>query len=271
MVNYRCFAESAIGAGHIKEGKCCQDYSMSYKSENLAIIAVADGHGSVPHIRSDRGARFACKSALSSIRALIGAKFPFKNLAHHIVSEWNRQVSEDWNKDPANIAEIGETIPSPTVLYGTTLIAVAILPNSCFGIQIGDGKCVILATDGTVTQPIPWDEDCHFNYTTSICEPDAESRFRHFFMTKRAGEMQGLPAAIFINTDGVDNSYPLLDNDVQLGKLYSTIAANFIKQGFEKGIDEMREFLPMLTKRGSGDDVSIAGLIDMENTLWRGI
>jgi hypothetical protein len=288
--HYRAFAESAVGASHVKEGKICQDYAMCYKDDGLTIIAVADGHGSEPHIRSDRGSRFACEAAVKCIRDMANVistlrqaqgttgsitETTINNLTLSIVTEWRERVFEDWNNDSAATIDLfpdgcDEDALTPPVLYGTTLIAVAALPHCCFGIQIGDGKCVMIDTRGNVTQPIPWDDNCYLNFTTSLCEDDAETLFRHF-MVYNTDNTQQMPAALFINTDGVDNSYTVRDNDVQLGKLYSTIAANIITQGFEKGVEELKEFLPMLTQKGSGDDVSIAGIIDMENELWRGV
>jgi hypothetical protein len=132
---------------------------------------------------------------------------------------------------------------------------VAVTDEFWFGLQIGDGKCVVLNGEG-FTQPIPWDDACFLNVTTSICDTNASERFRHFFS-------QELPVGIFIGTDGVDDSYPVAENESHLYNLYEKIAANFMYTGFDQGFTELRAFLPRLSEKGSGDDVSIAGFLDM--------
>ena len=62
----------------------------------------------------------------------------------------------------------------------------------------------------------------------------------------------------------MDDSYPVNNNGEHLGRLYKTIAENFAGSGFAAGQDQLSAFLPILSKKGSGDDVSIAGFIDMD-------
>lgn len=55
------FAVSKTGASHLPKGVPCQDYSLSWESEdgqNLILI-VCDGHGSATYVRSDIGSRLA--------------------------------------------------------------------------------------------------------------------------------------------------------------------------------------------------------------------
>ena len=65
--------------------------------------------------------------------------------------------------------------------YGATLIGAIITDSYWFGIHIGDGKCVSFSSEGEASEPIPWDEMCYNNVTTSICSPSAVSEFRYFF------------------------------------------------------------------------------------------
>ncbi len=232
----------------------------------MAIAAVADGHGGDAYIRSDRGAQFAAQCALECIKEFIMtvrakninvASSPaafLSQLEKSIIASWRLRVDADLAADPAEGAvENGNSLSR---IYGSTLIAAAATESFWFGIQIGDGKCVVLNHDGSFNQPIPWDSNCFLNTTTSICDGDAAARFRHFFSTS-------LPAGVFIGTDGVDDSYPVADNEEHLSNLYRMVARNFMGAGFEQGFNELRAFLPRLTEKGSGDDVSIAGLIDM--------
>ena len=100
-------------------------------------------------------------------------------------------------------------------------------------------------------KPIPWDETCEQNITTSICDGDAIEEFRYVIQ-------KDFPAAIFIGSDGIDDSY---SSEMELHELYRNIFIVFAEHGAEVGSNEVRDYLPKITRRGSGDDVSIAGII----------
>lgn len=72
----------------------------------------------------------------------------------------------------------GEKVQSA---YGATLIGVVVTKDFWFGVHIGDGKCVVFDKAGVDSEPIPWDEQCFLNITTSICDSNAGSEFRYFF------------------------------------------------------------------------------------------
>ena len=135
--------------------------------------------------------------------------------------------------------------------YGTTLIAACQTNHYWFGLQIGDGKCVCISQDGSMYEPIPWDEDCQANITTSICDSEAIEEFRYCFMTE-------CPVATLMGTDGIDDSYA---NSEEMYVLYRSILAIFAEHGCETGENEIKAFLPGLSRKGSGDDVSIAGIV----------
>ncbi|AEF86388.1 conserved hypothetical protein [Treponema primitia ZAS-2] len=284
MMMYQAFSCSVIGASHAKSGKPCQDYSLHYADKNVVIAVVADGHGSAAHFRSDRGARIACECAVKFIAAFAEkyggnlGESELPELARNIASEWDKRVAGDWEKDPpvglseeqaAGDSEEPEKSKNPKDIlnprdppdsrnpreaYGSTLIAAGVSRSGWFGLQIGDGKCAVRYADGDFLQPIPWDEKCFLNVTTSLCDTDPGSEFRYYASRK-------IPAALFIGTDGVDNSYPVHENEKHLNGLYSIIEDNFSKEGFKKGLMELCDFLPVLTQKGSGDDVSIAGIV----------
>ena len=48
---------------------------------------------------------------------------------------------------------------------------------------------------------------------------------------------------------------------MELHELYRNIFIVFAEHGAEVGSNEVRDYLPKITRRGSGDDVSIAGII----------
>ena len=57
------FALSRTGASHLPKGIPCQDYSLSWESEDgkYLILVVCDGHGSSTYVRSDVGSRLAAE------------------------------------------------------------------------------------------------------------------------------------------------------------------------------------------------------------------
>ena len=194
------FHLSTQGASHIKKNKECQDASESYYDERCAIAIVCDGHGGDDYVRSASGSAFACAAAKTSILNFIENVNRDELTRHHnqlihnlkasIISAWNEAVYEHYEANPFTEAEIAvlsdrakrkylqeKRIESA---YGTTLIAVACTKDYWFGIHIGDGKCVAINPEGKFVQPIPWDEKCFLNATTSICDTDALNRFRSF-------------------------------------------------------------------------------------------
>ena len=278
MAEYYQFARSTQGYNHIKANKVCQDASGSRKFEDVNIIAVADGHGSNNYIRTDRGSAFAVSAALSAIEAFIrkarendlptvpDSETDLVQVAKNILAQWYAQVENDIASHPFQAEEMEKVSDKykqryasgkyNAKAYGTTLIAVCTTNEGWFGIHIGDGKCVELCADGSISEPIPWDDACEQNITTSICDSDAIDEFRYVVQ-------KDSPAAIFIGSDGIDDSYP---SELELHELYRSIFLIFAEHGGEVGSSEVRDYLPKITRRGSGDDVSIACLVRSDLT-----
>jgi serine/threonine protein phosphatase PrpC len=192
-------------------------------------------------------------------------------LVRHIIATWHSKVAEDYTKNPfqdtelANVEgkykkryEDGEGLHHA---YGATLIAVAVTKDFWFGFHIGDGRFTALYKDGTFDQPVPWDERCYLNVTTSICDDDAAETARLYYATK---EEKDLPLAVFLCSDGVDDNYPVDDNEQHLFKLYRTITQTFAEDGFESTCKQIADLANSFATKGKGDDTSIAGIIDME-------
>ncbi len=62
-----------MGASHYKSGKPCQDYSISYTSDDkdVNIAIVCDGHGGNTYVRSDKGSMYAAQISLEVIKEFI--------------------------------------------------------------------------------------------------------------------------------------------------------------------------------------------------------
>lgn len=275
MKDYFSFAHTSIGFFHVLSGKVCQDYSLKYQDENASVIVVSDGHGSVDFPRSDRGARFACEVALESVKEFLqDVNLPVlessslrdnvvRQLCKNILLRWNMRVEENVNSEPFSIAELedvsaryrGRYFCGSEIehAYGCTLIVFIITPYFCLALRNGDGQCVVVDREGKFTTPIPWNEKCESNITTSLCAPEAIENFRYYYSDK-------LPAAVFISSDGVDNSYTSME---ELYNLYRSVCLKAL-QDREAAADYVERILPEITKRGSMDDVSIAGLLNTQ-------
>ena len=72
------FALSKTGASHLPKGIPCQDYSLSWDSEdgqNLIVI-VCDGHGSSTYVRSDIGSKLAAEITKAKLLDFIAMTNP---------------------------------------------------------------------------------------------------------------------------------------------------------------------------------------------------
>lgn len=284
MDNYRTFSHTVIGASHIKDNKACQDYSLNKITNDYAIAIVCDGHGGDKYFRSDRGSRIAAHETLESIEEwmkeylchkddkekessfLAQPNTFLKQLINNIIYRWHEKITEDYIREPfitndkdslKSMDDLHKFIESEKWVkaYGTTLIAVVLTSSFWFGIHIGDGKCVAIDELWNSTQPIPWDEACFLNQTTSLCDERASEKFRFFF------SKENLPIVIYAASDGVDDTYTTNET---LYNFYNNLTKLFVDKGMEDGLLEMQEFLPIMSEKGSRDDISIAGILNFE-------
>jgi len=292
MGNYQSFAVTAIGKSHEKLGKECQDYARCFPSlpslkGQKAAVAVADGHGDDDCFRSRKGADFASECATVGMIDFLH-RFEqsqdksnddvAKTLIRHIISQWQIKVEKDYStgkeddqKSNFSVAELAQTTEkyrkkyengeALNKAYGTTLMAAMVTERYWLGIHIGDGRFTVLYSDGTFDQPVPWDDKCFLNATTSICDDEAAERARYCFFSNEEKEP---PVAVFLCSDGVDDNYPVEENEKYLYKLYRTIALTFYKDGFDSTCKQLKELAVKFATEGKGDDTTIAGFVDME-------
>ncbi|MDR0653936.1 MAG: protein phosphatase 2C domain-containing protein [Synergistaceae bacterium] len=273
----RAFNVTSVGASHIKKNKICQDCSASFEGDGFTCVIVSDGHGGDDYIRSDKGSEFAVSAARESVTDFVAAvkidqlkadsRKLLIQLSKSIISEWNDKVWNHYSQTPLSEKERNELSEKAKQkylargriesLYGATLIVAVVTDEYWFGLHIGDGKCVVKGYDGEFTQPIPWDEKCFLNATTSICDSDALGNFRYYFS-------ETPPAAVFIGSDGIDDCFA---NDSQLHSLYDAIIASFGQHDFDEALSELKDYIPRLSAKGSGDDMSVAGIIDVDNIV----
>ena len=277
------FHHTCIGSSHLASGKPCQDASYCETSDRMSIAIVSDGHGGAIHSRSDVGAQMAIRAARYVIdnNPLTSWSDPYIRpaLLDEVVRTWRELVTEHYNI----IRAIEETDNIPlfedisqensqeiNILYGCTLMVACVHPNGWFAFQIGDGKCVTINRIQTcldssennstfniqkmVTEPVPADDRCFLHMTTSLCDPNATNEFRFC-----GGNAETTPVAIFLGTDGIDNSWGTED---ALHNFYIEVLKHCTSA--EDVTRDLEEALPQLSQAGCQDDMSIAAIVDKD-------
>ena len=285
-MKFNLFAASVHGKKYRQRGLPCQDFSATLEFGDVQAVALADGHGGKDYFRSDTGARLAVETAFEQTQIFcrdLSADETFsengiRNFELSIVENWRKKVLADWNarlstleneprwqtvsdKYKARFTDDDENIRARNipVAYGTTLLCAISIGTQVLIAQIGDGTCVVMQRDGEFAVPVPPDKKNFANMTTSLCDEDAFGKFRHVVLNCDENSL----AAIFLSTDGLDDCYPLFDNEKHLFKFYrETIVDGLTNDGFASTATDLREdILPYMTERGSNDDISLAWLV----------
>ena len=276
---WEVFGTSIRGATHIRSGQSCQDaISLSEPNETspFAILAVADGHGSAKSFRSDIGATFAVKSAVTELKRFLAEQGDLSDLSRvkqmakdalpkDLVKKWAAEIRQDLDAKPLTAAEIDNleqkdgkcarerVEENPLVAYGSTILALAIGEGFALYLQLGDGDIVCVSEQGEPSRPMPVDDRLFANETTSLCLPKAWRDFRvqlEVFSSNR-------PALIMVSTDGYANSYR---DDAGFLKVAPDILAMIRSAGTETVRAELGGWLAETSAEGSGDDITL-GLI----------
>ena len=294
-MKFSMFAASVHGLKYSERGLPCQDSSSTMEFDGVQVVAVADGHGGKDYFRSDTGARLAVKVLFDRIKIFcrnLDANERFsdagiRNFLFAVSNEWRNAVMRDWRENPfspdeprwetvsdkykARFTSADENILAQyvPVAYGTTLLAAIAIGAQVLLIQIGDGTCAVLQRNGEFKVPVPTDSENFFNVTTSLCEADAVTKFRHVVLN--CDDSPRAPVAIFLSTDGLDNCYPIFENAKWLYKLYAdTIIDSLIENGPSLTREAIRDdLLPYMTNRGSNDDISLAYLVTLDANLLK--
>lgn len=291
-MKFSTFAKSIHGKKYLERGLPCQDSSSILEFDGVQAIAVADGHGGKDYFRSDIGSKLAIKIAFEQIKIFCDkiteaerfSDSSIKNFEFNLCEKWREAVKKDWDERAANMideprwrnvsdkykARFTSEEKYIPVAYGTTLICAVSIGPQILVMQIGDGNCVVLQRNGEFKLPLPPDEENFLNITTSLCEEDAFKKFRHAVLDCEEDSPLA-PVAIFLSTDGLDDCYPIYENEKHLYKLYGeVILDNIISNGFARTCEELREeLLPYMTNRGSNDDISLAYLVTRDLNLLK--
>lgn len=187
-----------------------------------------------------------------------------RQLFSSIIYDWRNNILEHANKTPLTEDEI-KTLPDEYIkefnnnegvekTYGCTLMCYVCTSLYWFAFHLGDGKCIAFDDEGKWIEPIPWDERCFLNKTTSLCDSNALDEFRYCY----CGDGH-YPIAVFLGSDGIDDSFGETENMVNF---YVQILKLLAKEGEDSVTQTLRETLPNLSKIGSKDDMSVACVYD---------
>ena len=223
------------------------------------------------------GASFTAYSAATATGEQMESRAhkSLKWLFSSIISQWNEKIAKhaketeltDWELSNVDekyrnefLCEREKDDATFEKTYGCTLMAYVQTSDYWFAFHLGDGKCVSMRVveDRLVCeQPIPWDERCFLNKTTSLCDSNALEEFRYCYQ----GDGQ-FPLAMFLGSDGMDDSY---GDGYNLYNFYIQLFKIIIRNGVEKANKELKKTLPVISKMGSKDDMSVACVFDDTN------
>lgn len=274
------FSNSTIGARHLLQQMTNQDSCQTAASQDYQIFAVADGHGATECFRSEIGSRLAVDVAIKNLELFAQTikKYDLysylsrpkerdeliRSLISDIVAQWNQYVYADIKAYPIKEEEYerSQTLSSIyqkgmylTNIYGSTMIAGLVTPEYIVLFQQGDGTLVVLEEDGTIDDPMPEDDLCIRNLTTSLCDKDAAKRMRYVYMDRKEKD----PIAMIAATDGVERSF---GDNIHLSAFYAELFYELSELDEEEVGAYLANLLPQISQRGSQDDVTMAGLFN---------
>lgn len=280
----KVYAKSVTGASHLRNNIVCQDNCYWKKDlDDSVIIAIADGHGSEKCAYSDEGAYRAVHAFcdvmaeimneydgnVDSLKPLIDDN---RILAKRISSLWRKRVARKHSKEHRDKQEITDIESKRTsirkalaiannqskvdyMLYGTTLLGIAIFGSVAIVYQIGDGDIQLITADGVSnlveaekflgveTYSLAHDMSWNYAKTTIISLESIEK-----------------PLLIMLSTDGLSNSYI---NDIEFSKCCKDYFEIIKEEGFDVVKEELESWLSDTTQQGCGDDITV-GLVYFE-------
>ena len=236
--------------------------------EDPLVLAVADGHGSAVHARSELGARFAvdrfvslaahfgrvahdCHEPGRLARLMTYARDDFPRA---LVHEWRQAALGHWDRNRPVVEEAARE-PAPEdklVLYGTTLIGAVLTPWLFVAWQLGDGDLAVVEHDGTLSRPLAPAEEDLGDETESLCGREAWRSVRMHWAP--LFEEARAPRLVVLSTDGLSKSFASADG-------YREFVEGLAGRLAQEGGPGVRKVLPdwlAQASRYSGDDTTLA-------------
>lgn len=251
MSRHLC-ALSVPGALHLARGQPCQDAAGARSGEGWAVLVVADGHGAPQHPRSAEGAALAVEVGRQLLAELAEELTQSPDtpdaverrlrahLPRRLCWSWNQAVRRH-TRHPRGGAW-GEDLS----LFGTTFIGAVFTPELALTVQIGDGAVMGLVGE-TPARPLPEDPELMAGRTWSLALPEA-------WRNARLGCQPRAPGLWMLCTDGVSHGA----DDPDLERLSRALRADLTQKGWEATVRSLPGLLAEWSRRGNGDDASLA-------------
>ena len=268
---YKSFKHTCIGESHLEKKTKCQDFSLAAVISDCAFAVVSDGLGSKKHFRSDIGSRYACFVAFEIVSDFFdeienedmnAAVFNHEIMMHHlavrILSRWREYVMHHKATNPFDENEqkiIDEFYADAKAdedylkAYACTFVLAVMSEHMNFIIQTGDSRCIVFDNTGHCDMPAVTDNPINeMGGTTTLSDSLPLENFRYFWAEEA-------PRAMFVCSDGVLDSY----EKEKLLIFLDTLLKEFLKD-HACALNQLKDFLPRMSKNYSRDDVSIAGV-----------
>ena len=274
---------SVLGYSHKLSQKECQDSSLCWDNEKYNAAIVCDGHGGDKYIRSAIGSRLACtvgQKVISEFMSVLEKDRRLKKkflvddkqresmilqLCRAIIQEWNKSVTKDCESNPIEMDVAYKTLSDEdkqsllkenSKAYGSTFVAAVLSDLFYMVLKLGDGNVCIVNRSGDVQFAEKKSENLRdgslqFNLTTSLCSRQADADFRYAYVPIKRKSVRGM----ILTSDGVINSYTSEEGFLRFMK---NIYLSFCDRTMGNAVDELESFLPKLSQKGSGDDLSVA-------------
>ena len=246
---------SVRGSSHEASRMPNQDAFGCDQDGEWHFLAVADGHGSARHYRSDRGSVFAVHAAIGLLRlavremAALGTGPVLSRLAHDLVEAWRGLVEADIRSWPVREPSGFESL----AVYGSTCVAAAIGPGLALFLQIGDGDVLAAGPGGDVERAIPLDPDLIGPGTYSLCQPDAADR-THVRLFAAPHPLSS-PDFVMAVTDGLSKSYR---DDADFVTVPRHLRDQLRTAALADVLKDLEPWLGECSRRGSRDDITLA-------------
>ena len=194
-----------------------------------------------------------------------------KRVTDTIVSQWSHKVIDHFRNNPLDKIEsqkAGDTIDlrGEEQIYGCTILGALWIQDYLILIQQGDGRCFVHYNNNSFCEPVPWDELCQGNITTSLCDENAAQSIRHAVINIKEHSKEII--GVYLCSDGIEDSFieDDLDENPHEGCYYylKKVLSKLIETNFDKSVflEWLKKDLKDTSKAGSADDMSIAAIVN---------
>ncbi len=254
--HWKVFFACKRGRSHVATGKVCQDYCVAEKiSDDIFVVAAADGHGGDAYVKSDVGSMAACNVVVELAKKyswLADKKFLQKwtspAFKAEIFDAWQAAVLKDYRAENPAAADSDKEIIQK---YGTTLLFAVVTKNNVIVGQIGDGA-ILFCNDAGQAQLFKRHNPKFDSKTSSL----ASGQGIYSLIVEAYGRFDFKFNKILLSTDGI---YDKLDR----GDSFARYANELAERVRKNSVDEIAPFTVegIDVSEKSSDDCTVAAIV----------